>query len=115
MQSLGLGDKTVWDLNLDGNNINIVRKQEELAQTLRNKLIFIRGEWRYEITVGIPYFEHILIDNPNLTIIESLFKKAILETNGVLKMLRFEMKLEKQMLSVSFSVQSIYGNIEGQI
>jgi hypothetical protein len=116
MKSLALGDNTRWDIGIDENgNFAMVSELSQLQQLLRNRLLFIKNEWRYDNTIGVPYFEFILIDNPNFVTIESILKKTILETKEVSRILSFEMKLENFNLKVNFRVKSTFGIVEGNI
>ena len=116
MISIALGDKDRWDIGIDSDgNLVMISNINQLVQFLRNKLIFIRGEWRYDIRVGFPYFEFVFVNQPNFLTIESIFKKAILETKEVTKLLDFEMNLENNILRVFFRVDSVFGIVEGEI
>lgn len=57
---------------------------EEILQRIKIRLRFFKGEWFLNTEHGIPYFQDILgsksLDN---NIIESIFRKAILDVKGV--------------------------------
>ena len=116
MKSLYLGNNDRWDIGIgeDGNFV-FIQDAEQLAQFLRNKLLFIAKEWRYNQLVGVPYYEHILVNTPNLGLIKSIFKKEILETNEVERLLEFELTLRNLNLNVYFSAISIFGRFEVNI
>jgi len=114
MKSLYLGDSSRWDIGIgeDGNFV-FIQDANELAQHLRNKLLFVWKEWRYNQEVGVPYYEYILVGNPNIGLIESIFKKEILDTNEVEKLLEFELILNpNHILNVYFVAISIFGRVE---
>jgi len=116
MISLSLGKNEEWDMGLDEKgNFAMVSELSQLQQFLRNRLLFIRAEWRYNKTIGVPYYEFILVDNPNFLTIESIFKKTILETEGVEKILDFSMSVKNLILNVNFRVKSKFGIVEGGI
>ena len=116
MISLALGDKERWDIGIDAEgNFVMLSDLSQLQQFLRNRLLFIKNEWRYNNTIGVPYYEFILIDNPNFITIESIFKKTILETKEVSKILDFSMSLQNFNLQVNFRAKSVFGVIEGSV
>jgi len=116
MLSMALGDKERWDIGIDtSGNLVFVNELDELVQHLRSRIIFIKKEWRYDIRIGFPWWEFVFINNPNLRTIESLLKSLILKTEGVTKILEFEMNLQNNMLNVFFRVDSIYGIAQGEI
>jgi len=113
MKSLALGDKYCWDIGIgtDGNFV-FLTKADQVAQHLRSRLLFISKEWRYEQDEGVPYYEHILVNTPNLRLIESIFKKEILETKEISSLDVFEMTLQNLNLNVYFEGISIFGRFE---
>lgn len=116
MISMSLGDKDRWDIGIDSEgNLVFVTDLDEIVQHLRSRIIFIKKEWRYNKNVGFPWWEFVFIDQPNLSTIQSILKKTILKTEGVVKILEFEMTLKNNMLHVFFRVNTIYGIAQGEI
>lgn len=116
MKSFALGDKDRWDIGIDeAGNFVFVDGLNQLGQFLRNRLLFIKNEWKYNISIGVTYYEYILIDNPNIKTIESIFKKVILETPEVSSILEFNLSIGNYILNVKFKVKSTFGVIEGEI
>jgi hypothetical protein len=60
-----------------------------IAQRLRTRLLFFKKEWFLDQRQGMPYYEQILVKNPDLTLVQSIFRRAILSTPGVLSISRF--------------------------
>jgi hypothetical protein len=113
---LALGCNDRWDIGIDASgNFVFVDGLNQLRQVLRNRLLFIKNEWKYNISIGVPYYEYILIDNPNIKTIESIFKKVILETHEVSSILEFNLSLKNHLLNVKFKVKSTFGVMEGEI
>jgi hypothetical protein len=71
----------------DGNN---ARYQKTLTL-----LQFIKGEWFLNIEEGIPYFEKILIKNPNSRGVVSIFRKALLASPGAIQVPVITMAIDK--------------------
>jgi len=113
---MSLGDKDRWDIGIDSNgDLVFVTDLDQVVQHLRSRIIFIKKKWRYNMTVGFPWWEFVFINNPNLITIQSILRKTILKTEGVTKILDFDMNLKNNMLSVFFRVDTIYGITQGEI
>jgi hypothetical protein len=85
-------------LNVEGNDIDLssiglelVDGTDAIAQHLLIRLRFVQGEYFLDTRRGIPYFEDILIKNPDLLAIRAIFREAIRETPGVISITRFDM------------------------
>lgn len=83
-----------------------------VAQKLRIRLSFFLGEWYLNVLKGIPYYEEILIKNPNLNYIEDLLKSEIVVLDEVEQLLNFNLVYEgtTRTLSVEFTAQLIDGS-----
>ncbi len=86
---------------------------EYVAQKLRMKLSIFEGEWYLDNTLGLPYFETIFVKNPNLDLIEDLYKIAIFEVDEVEEITEFSMIVEKSIrdLELDFRVRLVTGEI----
>jgi len=84
-----------------------------LAQKLKIRLSFFLGEWYLNVLKGIPYFEEILIKNPDLNYIEDLLKTEIITTPGVDTLESFNLTYENSTreLLIEFSVKTLEGEI----
>lgn len=47
------------------------------AVKLRNRFLFFRGEWFLDTREGVPYFQVVLVKQPNLDVIRRLFMSII--------------------------------------
>lgn len=61
---------------------------DEAVQRLRVRFLFFLGEWYRDQLLGVPYFEHVLIKRPNLTLVRSLWRQLILDTPGIARLNR---------------------------
>lgn len=57
---------------------------DAVRQRLLIRLKFFRGEWFLDLRQGLPYYEQVLVKTPSLPLVESVFRRAILSTPGVL-------------------------------
>ncbi len=96
------------DLDFSNGGLQIVEGPDEIAQKLFTRLQFFLGEWFLDQRQGIPYYEKILIKNPDLVIIQAIFREAILETPGVtslLDVIQTDLETATRKLSVRFAAQ----------
>ena len=56
---------------------------EYVANRLFDSLSFFLNEWFLNLNEGIPYFEKIIGQKPDLGLIDTLYRRAILATPGV--------------------------------
>ena len=77
---------------------------DAIDQHLLFTLRFFKGEWFLDLRVGIPYFQQVLIKNPDAVALNSIFKQAILNTPGVIELTGFSLDFDPalRILSVNF-------------
>ena len=81
--------------------------QQRIGQTLRT----IAGEWFLDLDYGLPYFEQILVKNPNLPSVQDIFRRALLSVKGVSSVERLNLSLDttSRTLTVSWVVLTDLG------
>lgn len=60
-----------------------IGSSDEVIQRLGVRFKFFLGEWYLDQLLGVPYYEHVLIKNPNLILVRSLWRQLILDTPGI--------------------------------
>lgn len=111
------------DLLLDTDTHDLVVRDGDLvvessvAQAIKMRILFFRGEWFLNTSVGIPYYEEVFIKQPNLDHLSGLFRRVIIQTPGVTELLSFSLDFDDttRELSVSFTADSIQGEIDETI
>lgn len=71
------------DLAIVDDALSIVDGEEALRQHLLIRLRFFLGEWFLDSRLGVPYFDSVLVKNPNLVLVRGIIRQAILTTPGV--------------------------------
>lgn len=61
----------------------IVRGVEAIRLRLLSRLRFFKREWFLDLRQGVPYFEAVFVRNPDVSLVQSIFRRAILMTPGV--------------------------------
>lgn len=102
------------DIDLSTGDIQLTSGLEAIAQALRIRLKFFKGEWFLSPDVGMPYFEKIFVKNPSVQLINSIFRKAILACPGVkdVKDIVPNYDPNTRKLSLSFSATTVAGVID---
>ena len=85
----------------------LTSKSEAVKQHLSQRLKMFVGEWFLDLSEGVPYYQNILIKNPNPNIIDGLLKDTILSTPGVDELLSFNLDFDAGLrkLTVDFSIR----------
>lgn len=71
------------DLDFSTGNLQIIGDAASIPQAIRLRLKFFKGEWFLDRDAGIPFFQDVLVKNPDPNVLQSVFRKALLDTPGV--------------------------------
>ncbi|MCY6395077.1 hypothetical protein [Actinobacillus pleuropneumoniae] len=109
------------DIKLDGNHdlavkngqLVLVSGANKKAQQIKIALLTFAEEWFLDNTVGLPYFNDILVKNAERSKVENVFRKAILSVENVLSVKAISLFLDRKnrMLSVHFEADTSEGVI----
>lgn len=101
------------DLAIENNNLVLIDGSDLVKQLIIQRLKTFLGEWFLDKSVGIPYFQDILIKNPNANVVTTLIKNEILKAEGVIELDSFSTDFNDgaRQLSISFSVRTEDGII----
>lgn len=95
---------TTGDFDLSSGNLQIVADPAQaLAIELRARFKLWLGEWYLDTRIGVPYRQVVLVKNPNIAIIRTLFKKVILDTPGVKTLDQFSLTYDPRTRTAAFS------------
>ncbi len=76
-------DTTTGDLDLTSGGLELVDGADAVAQHLRIRLRTVLGSWFLDTRIGVPYFERILVKNPDTNLVRRILNEAIVDTPGV--------------------------------
>lgn len=104
----GEGDSDLLDLQIETDEKNIIKQQ--LVTALRS----FTNDWFANLDDGLPYFQDILVKNPDRITVIGLYRSAILSVDGVVGVEDFDYDFDASAreLTVSFTVLTGTGNIE---
>ena len=85
---------------------------DAVLQTVKTRLLLIRQEWFLDLDAGLPWFADILGKYSSIDKAKAYIRDCILNTDGVVELLRIEMAQNKQDRSslVYFEYKDEYGN-----
>ncbi|HMD69401.1 MAG TPA: hypothetical protein VKF42_11020 [Chitinivibrionales bacterium] len=95
------------------NDGGIVAGKDQVRQNIEDRLRMVYGEWFLNTEIGVPWFDKVLVKNPDLSAIDIILKSTILDTIEVTELLAYKSALDRtrRKFSVTFTALSIYGNI----
>jgi len=101
------------DIDVANNILTLTTGADGIAQHLSQRLRTFYAEWFLDKRVGIPYFEHVLVKNPDPIVLDALFKNEIMKTQGVLELVAFNMEMDKALreFKLSFKVRTHDGTV----
>lgn len=101
------------DLEVKNGSLHLTNGDEAVKQHLQQRLRTFLGEWFLDLDVGVPYFQDILVKNPNVNQVDGILKQTILTTPGVVELISFTMNFDStaRALSVEFEYTSYSGEI----
>ena len=101
------------DIDITNGEMSLTKGIDGIVQHLKQRLRFFYGEWFLDKTKGVPYIQQILRKNPEPVIVDSILKRAILETPGVLELLEFSIEIinVSRELKLKFKARAKEGEI----
>lgn len=97
----------------DNGQIAFVTGKQYTAQRIKTRLQLFLGEWAYDTSQGVPWFEQVFVKPADIITIESIIKNTILETPNVIALLSYTDSLNRSIreYTVNFSVDTTDGTI----
>jgi hypothetical protein len=94
-QSVDLDNPVQNDLHLLNGTIALIDGPEEVAQAIRSRLLFFKGEWFLDQREGTPYYQEILGKKAvDLNVIRTIYRDIISDTPGVDSVLNIDIILD---------------------
>lgn len=97
------------DIVTSGNQF--LKEREEIAQTVMTRLRLFLGEYFRDITDGTPWFEDVLGKSKSLTRTDTVLKRRMNRTKGVIQVLSFESNydLDNRQYSIKAEILTDFG------
>lgn len=103
-----------WDFQIENADLKIIEDKQALVQFLKQRIQLFFGEWFLDSSLGVPYYQEVLVKSPGRDAVDAVFKKVILETPGIVELQSFEFDYNNatRTLNVSFRARSTEGVID---
>lgn len=107
-------DADFYDLELDGGDLVLNDGLDGVTQDIMQRMQFYFAEWFLNTEQGVPYFQQILVKNPDQGAIDAIFKNVILSTPGIISLDEYGFVVDRQTrkLTVRFRAKSTSGPID---
>lgn len=116
---------TIRDIKLDTNgdwsitegDLDLVRGGDAIVQAIKIRLQFFKTEWFLNTEAGTPWFQSILVKNPDANVLQTIFRERILGTPGVDELTSLNLSFDSaaRSLAVSFRVSTNLGELDGSV
>ena len=106
------------DILLTDGDLELVYDGEEIAQSAKIAILFIRGDWFLNLLEGLPWFTEMFSTQVSYSRKRDLIKSAILETTGVIQLVQFTFDKSDtdRNAEITFTVQTEFDTIQnGQL
>jgi hypothetical protein len=102
------------DLVVTNSKLQTVDGGPAIAQAIRQRLQFFRGEWFLDLDAGVPYFQEVLGTKLAPAVLQAVFRTAIAETPGVSSVTRLALTYDGagRKLAVDIGVETDAGLLE---
>lgn len=91
--------------------VRLAEGPEAVAQKVRARLRFFLGEWFLDRRLGVPYLTKILVKNPNLSLVSSIYRRVIRQTPGIhsVEYVRVRLDRPNRIAYVTFAAKTSEG------
>lgn len=105
------------DWLVQNGDLQLIGDGPAIVQAVKIALQFFQGEWYLDESVGMPWWQSILIKNPDVGLVTAAFRKQILSVAGVqsIESLVLAWDIQSRVLTVTFEVQTNLGLLPGNI
>lgn len=104
MSAFKINDVT-GDIVFENGKLVLLDGALAIKQHLFVKLQTFLGEWFLNTDLGAPWFRDVLVKNPNFATVQQMLKNQILQTPGVLNLLKFELDFTSSTRDLNFSFE----------
>ncbi len=102
------------DLVLTDGDLVINSGTDAIRQNVIQRLKTYLGEWFLNNQIGIPYFQQILVKNPNQGNIDAIFQDAIMGTPGIVSLNKYSLDHDRETrrLTIRFQATATEGTVD---
>lgn len=103
------------NLVFENGQLVLISDGAAVLQAVRTALLFFKGEWFLDESIGVEWFADILVKNADLSKVESILKSVILGVDNVKSITSFSLDTynsSTRKLTISFSATTTFGKID---
>ena len=100
------------DIEIEDNDVSLLEGSEAVKQHLKIRFQTYFGEWFADTSIGVPWFQDILIKSPDYTVVGEILKATIIETPGVNDLTSFSFDIEGREATMEFKAITDNGFID---
>jgi hypothetical protein len=100
-------DALTRDLVFTDGELTTVTGLDAIAQHVKVRLLFFKGEWELNLDEGVPYWTDILVVGPDLRAVESLLRQVVLGTPGISSIVSFSLDHDRSARTLSLVFEAI--------
>lgn len=79
---------------------------DSIVQAVRIRLLWFFGEWRLMPSLGFPYFENLLVKNPNESKLRHLIRETVMSVDGVTDVSEILFNIDKKAVGHPWRLRS---------
>lgn len=101
------------DIYFVNGQLAFVTGKQYTAQRIKTRLQLFLGEWAFDTSQGVPWFEEVFIEPANIITVEAIIKNTILNTPNVTGLTSYTDSLNR--ITRNYSVQFVATSVDGDI
>lgn len=107
-------DLVTHDILIEDSDMQLVKDINWLRQAVKVKFLFFLGEWFLDTTIGLDHYGLVYVKDPDLNLIDNMFKFALIEFEEIIEILFYESTLDPftRQLDVNFTASTVFGEEE---
>lgn len=100
-----------WELVIENHDLATVSGIDAIEQNLGQRLKTFLGEYFLDSRIGLPYFQEIFKKKFDPIVVDTVIKREIINTDGIIELMQFKLELEtvSRELFVDFDVLTTNG------
>jgi len=111
-----LVDELTGNWTLTDGDLSLIGDLPSVAQDIRQRLRFFAGEWFLDDDAGVPYYQVVLVKNPNLSTVREVAREAIAGAKGVVSVDSLVLNLTPgRALTINFTATSDLGQLSNTV
>lgn len=105
------------DWEISAGDLQLIGDGPAIVQAVQIALQFFQGEWFLDVSAGLPWWQQVLVKNPNPNQVQGVIRSAILAVPGVqgIQALAINYDPQQRTLAVSFALQADVGLLPGSV